>query len=43
MKRGIRVRIVTEGSLDAIRASFHFNNNENDIGKILAALREIQQ
>ena len=42
-KRRIRVRIVTEGSLDAIRASFHLYNNENDIGKILAALREIQQ
>lgn len=40
-KRKIRVRHVPEDGLDGVRVSFHVYNSEDDVDRILAALRDI--
>lgn len=41
VRRRLRVRSVTEGGLDAVRASFHVYNDEPEVERLLLALREI--
>ena len=40
-ERRIRVRPVTEGNLMAVRVSFHLYNNEMDVAKILAEVKNL--
>jgi selenocysteine lyase/cysteine desulfurase len=41
VRRKLRVRSVTEGGLDAVRASFHVYNDEAEVERLLLALREV--
>ena len=41
MQRRLRVRSVTEGGLDAVRASFHVYNDANEVDRLVAAVTEI--
>jgi selenocysteine lyase/cysteine desulfurase len=41
MRRRVRARSVTEGGLDAVRASFHVCNHEGEVDRLLAELRDI--
>jgi len=41
VRRKLRVRSVTEGGLDAVRASFHVYNDSTEVERLLLALREI--
>ena len=41
VRRKLRVRSVTEGGLDAVRASFHVYNDSMEVDRLLLALREI--
>jgi selenocysteine lyase/cysteine desulfurase len=41
VRRKLRVRSVTEGGLDAVRASFHVYNDETEVERLLLALRDI--
>jgi selenocysteine lyase/cysteine desulfurase len=41
VRRKLRVRSVTEGGLDAVRASFHVYNDEAEVDRLLLALREV--
>jgi selenocysteine lyase/cysteine desulfurase len=41
VRRKLRVRSVTEGGLDAVRASFHVYNDEAEVDRLLLALRAI--
>jgi len=41
VRRKLRVRSVTEGNLDAVRASFHVYNDSTEVDRLLLALREI--
>lgn len=41
MQRRLRVRSVTEGGLDAVRVSFHIYNNEEEVDRLLAAVKEL--
>lgn len=41
VRRRLRVRSVTEGRLNAVRASFHICNDDSEVDRLLAALREI--
>ena len=41
MKKRIRVRVVPEAGLEAVRASFHLYNSEKDVERIITELRSI--
>jgi len=41
VRRKLRVRSVTEGGLDAVRASFHVYNDSLEVDRLLLALREV--
>jgi selenocysteine lyase/cysteine desulfurase len=41
MQRRLRVRSVTEGDLDAVRASFHVHNNAEEMERLVDAVKEI--
>jgi selenocysteine lyase/cysteine desulfurase len=41
MQRRLRVRSVTEGGLDAVRASFHVYNDANEVDRLASAVAEI--
>ncbi len=39
--RRLRVRSVTEGGLDAVRASFHVCNDREQVARLVAAVKDI--
>jgi cysteine desulfurase/selenocysteine lyase len=41
VRRKLRVRSVTEGGLDAVRASFHVYNDSIEVDRLLLALRDL--
>ena len=41
MQRRLRVRSVTEGGLDAVRASFHVYNDADEVERLVNAVKEI--
>ena len=43
MKRKIRVRVVTEGGMQAVRVAFHLYNSMEDVQHLIGGLQEISQ
>ena len=41
VKKGLRVRSVTEANLDAVRVSFHVYNNEDESERLLTEIRKL--